>query len=73
VVEDVALARQVKQGGEQLVNATLRATWKSGMYRDAAAVYEAFGKNLNALAGGRPLPFAGLSPGRKKLAGIGDT
>jgi len=61
VVEDVALGRRAKMAGYRLLPVISTSLLEVRMYRDAAALREGFGKNLYALAGGRPRPFfAGL-------------
>lgn len=57
VVEDIALGRRVKDAGSRLLPVISTSLLEVRMYRDAAALREGFGKNLYALAGGRPLSF----------------
>jgi chlorobactene glucosyltransferase len=58
VAEDVALARRVKASGHRLVGVVSTSLLEARPYRDAAALREGFVKNLYALAGARPAPFA---------------
>lgn len=58
VVEDVALARRVKAAGYRLLAVVATPLLEVRMYPDATTLREGFQKNLYALAGGRPLPFA---------------
>lgn len=58
VLEDVALARLAKRAGRRLVVALAPRTLCVRMYADARAMREGFAKNLYALLGGAPAPFA---------------
>ncbi|HSH45488.1 MAG TPA: glycosyltransferase family 2 protein, partial [Longimicrobiales bacterium] len=58
VVEDVALARRVKASGQRLTVVVSTRLLQAAAYRDVAGLRAGFGKNLYALAGGRPGPFA---------------
>lgn len=58
VVEDVALGRRVKSAGHRLLPLVSTSLVEVRMYRDADALREGFTKNVYALAGGRPAPFA---------------
>jgi glycosyltransferase involved in cell wall biosynthesis len=58
VVEDVALARRVKAAGHRLLPLVSTRLLHVRMYRGASSVVAGFEKNLYALAGGRPAPFA---------------
>jgi chlorobactene glucosyltransferase len=57
VVEDVALARNVKAAGHRLRVVLSTSLLGVRMYRGGAALRDGFGKNLYALAGGRPGSF----------------
>jgi hypothetical protein len=57
IVEDVALGRRAKAAGRRLVVVVSTSLLEVRMYPGAAGLREGFGKNLYALAGGRPLPF----------------
>jgi chlorobactene glucosyltransferase len=59
VVEDVALGRRAKAAKHRLLPVVASSLLEVRMYRDASALREGFGKNLYALAGGRPAPFLG--------------
>jgi glycosyltransferase involved in cell wall biosynthesis len=52
VLEDVALARQVKQGGYQLYFTAPIGTVRTRMYRSLGAMWEGWTKNLYTLMGG---------------------
>ncbi|HEY7767552.1 glycosyltransferase family 2 protein, partial [Longimicrobium sp.] len=58
VLEDVALGRKVKAAGHRLLPLVSNSLLRVRMYRDPAALFEGFGKNVYALAGGRPATFA---------------
>lgn len=58
VVEDVALGRRVKAAGHRLLPLVSTASIHVRMYGDADALREGFAKNVYALTGGRPAPFA---------------
>lgn len=58
VLEDVALGRRVKAAGHRLLPLVAHSLVGVRMYRGSAALFEGFGKNVYALAGGRPAPFA---------------
>jgi chlorobactene glucosyltransferase len=58
VLEDVALGRRVKAAGHRLLPLVSHTLVGVRMYRGSAALFEGFGKNVYALAGGRPAPFA---------------
>lgn len=58
VLEDVALGRRVKAGGERLVVCVAPSLLAVRMYGSAAQMREGFRKNLYPLLGGRRLPFA---------------
>ncbi|HEX8319849.1 glycosyltransferase family 2 protein [Longimicrobium sp.] len=57
VLEDVALGRRVKEAGHRLLPLVSHSMVSVRMYRDPTALWEGFGKNVYALAGGRPAPF----------------
>lgn len=57
VVEDVALGRRVKAAGHRLLPLVSHSLVSVRMYRDSAALWKGFGKNVYALAGGRPAAF----------------
>jgi len=57
VLEDVALARRVKAAGHRLLPLVSHSLVSVRMYRDSAALWEGFGKNVYSLAGGRPATF----------------
>jgi glycosyltransferase involved in cell wall biosynthesis len=59
VIEDVAIGRRVKAAGLRLLPVLATDTLEVRMYRDARALRQGFGKNVYALLGSRPLPFAG--------------
>lgn len=58
VVEDVALGRRAKAAGVRLAVAVASRSLAVRMYSDPRALREGFAKNLYALLGGRPAPFA---------------
>lgn len=58
VLEDVALGRAVKRAGFRLVSAISTDEVTVRMYRGLGEVRAGFGKNLYALLGGSPVPFA---------------
>ena len=58
VLEDVALGRRVKEAGHRLLPLVSHSLVSVRMYRGSAAVWQGFGKNVYALAGGRPATFA---------------
>jgi chlorobactene glucosyltransferase len=58
VLEDVALGRRVKAAGHRLLPLVSHSLVSVRMYRGSAALWEGFGKNVYALAGGRPATFA---------------
>jgi hypothetical protein len=58
VLEDVALGRRVKEAGHRLLPLVSHSLVSVRMYRDSAALFQGFGKNVYALAGGRPATFA---------------
>jgi chlorobactene glucosyltransferase len=57
VLEDVALGRRVKAAGHRLLPLVSHSLVGVRMYRDSAALFDGFGKNVYALAGGRPATF----------------
>jgi hypothetical protein len=58
VLEDVALGRRIKAGGERLVVCVAHSLLAVRMYGNAAQMREGFRKNLYPLLGGRRLPSA---------------
>jgi GT2 family glycosyltransferase len=58
VLEDVALGRRIKAGGERLVVCVASSLLAVRMYGSTAAMREGFRKNLYPLLGGRRLSFA---------------
>lgn len=57
VLEDVALGWRVKAAGHRLLPLVSHSLVSVRMYRDPAALWEGFGKNVYALAGGRAATF----------------
>jgi chlorobactene glucosyltransferase len=58
VLEDVALGRRVKAAGHRLLPLVSHSVVGVRMYRGSTALFDGFGKNVYALAGGRPATFA---------------
>jgi chlorobactene glucosyltransferase len=58
VLEDVALGRRIKAGGERLAVCVASSLLAVRMYADGRGMREGFRKNLYPLLGGRRLPFA---------------
>lgn len=58
ILEDVALARSVKQSGRRIFFGSGRGLVRTRMYRDFAALWQGWSKNLFLLYGSRPARVA---------------
>jgi chlorobactene glucosyltransferase len=57
IVEDIALARQIKRSGRRLALADGTGSVTCRMYRSLGEIWQGFSKNLYPAFGGRPAPF----------------